>query len=275
MPTQSAYMESMSELLRHIRACNNAVLPGQRLPLLVAGERVGWVMPAVAEQAAELGAVLREGALQVPAFALQTLARALSERGLCRWRSEVFDVRASPAGPVLGQIDRGALPALGIQAIGVHLNGLVGDQLWVARRAADKALDPGKLDHIVAGGVPSGHTIEATLAKEGEEEAGLPPALAAQARHAGTVDYAMERAEGLRRDRLHCYDVELPPGFRPEARDGEVEAFELWPLERVLDTVRRTDDFKFNVNLVLIDLFIRRSMLPPDEAASLGAALRG
>jgi 8-oxo-dGTP pyrophosphatase MutT (NUDIX family) len=137
----------------------------------------------------------------------------------------------------------------------------------VARRARDKRLDPGKLDQVVAGGVPAGHTAEQTLLKEGEEEAGVPASLMQQARPVGLIRYAMERDEGLRRDVLHCYDLELPPDFRPEPQDGEVEAFELWDLARVLETVRRTDDFKFNVNLVLIDLFLRRNML--EDAAEL------
>ncbi len=67
----------------------------------------------------------------------------------------------------------------------------------------------------------------------------------------------MERPEGLRRDWLICYDLSLPADFIPHAADGEVESFELWPVARVLDRVRDTDDFKFNVNLVLIDLFRR------------------
>ena len=49
--------------------------------------------------------------------------------------------------------------------------------------------------------------------------------------------------------------------FRPRAADGEVEAFELWPIARVMQTVRDTDEFKFNVNLVLIDLFHRLGLL--------------
>ncbi len=70
----------------------------------------------------------------------------------------------------------------------------------------------------------------------------------------------MERPEGLRRDRLHCYDLTVPEDFTPRAADGEVESFELWPIERALATVRQTDDFKFNVNLVLIDLFLRERL---------------
>ncbi len=278
MPLHSPYMSGMNELLRHIRACNNAILPGSRLPgsrlpVLLGAERVGWVLPDLAQRAADHGAALGPDGLRIPAYALAKLARALASAGAFRWRDEAFDVRARQGGPALAQIDRGALPAFGIQATGVHVNGLVGDQIWVGYRAADKALDPNKLDHLVAGGIPAGYTPEQTLAKEGKEEAGLPATLAAQARFVATIEYAMERAEGLRRDVLHCYDLELPPDFRPEPQDGEVSHFELWSLERALDTVRRTDDVKFNVNLVLIDLFIRRGLVTGDEAAALRAAL--
>ena len=65
----------------------------------------------------------------------------------------------------------------------------------------------------------------------------------------------------------------LPDDFRPHAADGEVESFALWPLPRVLETVRDTDDFKFNVNLVLIDLFLRRGLIGEPEATALRAAL--
>ena len=101
------------------------------------------------------------------------------------------------------------------------------------------------------------------MRKEAEEEAGLPPSLLRDATAVGTIDYAMQREEGLRRDRLHCYDVVLPESFVPEARDGEVELFELWSIADVLNRVRDTDDFKFNVNLVLIDLFERLGLLTP------------
>jgi 8-oxo-dGTP pyrophosphatase MutT (NUDIX family) len=140
----------------------------------------------------------------------------------------------------------------------VHRAG--GLHVWIARRARNKLLDPGKLDHITAGGVPSGLTPEQTLVKEAAEEAAIPEALASQARRVATISYAMERPEGLRRDLLYCYDLALPEDFVPRAADGEVESFELWPIERVFETVRDTDDFKFNVNLVLIDLFERLNL---------------
>jgi 8-oxo-dGTP pyrophosphatase MutT (NUDIX family) len=264
---------------RHVRACNNAVLPGDRLPFRIGADLVGWVKPKLADALAGFPQVRIDAAgitLTEPA-ALQTIARALSDRGHFRWRREAFDIRAEPDGPVLAQLDRGALPSFGVVAVGVHVNGLVrrtdGLHVWIARRAADKLLDPGKLDHIVAGGVPSGLTPDATLVKEAGEEASIPASLAGEATRVAIIGYAMERPEGLRRDRLHCYDLMLPDDFRPYAADGEVEAFELWPIERVAQGVCATNDFKFNVNLVLIDLFLRTRMIGGEEAQALRAGL--
>ena len=223
------------------------VLPGERLPFRI-GDGAGRLGEAGLRRAA--GGVPGDHATAPTAScwptaaALPAIARHLSDAGCYRWRREAFDIRAEPDGPVLAQLDRGALPSFGVMAVGVHVNGLVrrpdGLHVWVARRAANKLLDPVKLDHIVAGGVPAGLTPAETLVKEAAEEAAIPASLARQAVAVATITYAMERPEGLRRDLLHCYDLELPEDFRPRAADGEVEAFELWPIARVMQTVRDT-----------------------------------
>lgn len=267
--------QTIEGFLRHIRACNNARLPGDRLPFRIGATQVGWVTPGFATRLAECPEIhAAPNALTLAdAAALPAIARRLSDAGGFRWRRETFDIRAEPDGHVLAQLDRGALPSFGVLAVGVHVNGLVrrsdGLHLWVARRAANKALDSGKLDHIVAGGVPSGLTPDQTLVKEAEEEAAIPAELAVQAVPVGRISYAMDRAEGLRRDLLHCYDLALPETFVPRAADGEVEAFELWPIGRVMQTVRDIDDFKFNVNLVLIDLFLREGLIGGSGATEL------
>jgi len=259
---------SMDGFLRHIRACNSAVLPGGRVAFRVAGQPVGWVAPRLAEALRGFAEVepAPDGINLTRPDRLLAINRTLSEQGHFRWRREEFDIRADPDGPVLARLDRGALPAFGTVSVGAHLNGLVrradGIHLWVGRRAADKALDPNKLDHIVAGGVPAAHTPWDCLIKEAMEEAAIPADLASQSRPVGVITYAMERTEGLRRDRLHCYDLDLPESFTPRPNDDEVQGFELWPIDRVLATVRDTDEFKFNVNLVLIDLFVRLGLLP-------------
>ncbi|MBN8892388.1 MAG: hypothetical protein BGP12_03765 [Rhodospirillales bacterium 70-18] len=269
----------MNRFLRHFAACDNAVLPGRRLPFRVGAATVGWVLPEFARLLADFTAIAASptGVTLTDAGDLQSIARALAERGVTRWRNEAFDVRAEPEGPVLALLDRGALPMFGVRAEGVHLDGLVhlpdGPHIWIARRAATKTLDPGKLDHITAGGIPAGLSPAETLVKEAAEEAAIPVALAAAARPVGTLAYAMERTEGLRRDLLHCYELDLPADFTPAAADGEVAGFELWPLPRAFAAVRDTDDFKFNVNLVLIRLFQRYGLFTPEQAAQLPPAM--
>jgi hypothetical protein len=71
---------------------------------------------------------------------------------------------------------------------------------------------------------------------------------------------------------LHCYDLELPEDVTPRPSDDEVERFELWPARRLLEAVADSDDIKFNVNLTLIDLFLREGLLA-DPDGSLRAGL--
>ena len=256
--------------LRHIKACRNAVLPGNRRIVRFQGAPIGFVTPEILAQLA-----LPDANLEVPdQQTFDRYARALCTGGALSFRNEPFDVR-DPAGNVVATLDRGALPLFGIQAWGVHMNGLAetrdGWSLWIGTRNPNKLLDPGKLDHLVAGGVAAGQGLTETLAKEAGEEAGIPGWLIAQARPVSEIRYNMERPEGLRRDVLLCYDLVVPAEFEPHPVDHEVVRFDLWPIERVLETVRDTDQFKFNVNLVLIDLFLRLGLIEsPELRAELG-----
>ena len=268
-------------LMRHIEFCRPAVAGAGRLAFFLRDQPVGWVDPALVPALVGLGVEVGAGVAWLDAPArLPAIAQALAGQHLLGWRGEAFDVRALPGGAVLASIDRGALPGFGLLGEGVHMNGLVrrGDGLhvWVARRGADRPLDPGKLDHLVAGGIASGMTAGQTLVKEAAEEAGLPAELVAPAVAVGVIDYRMDRPEGLRRDRLHCYDLLLPEGFTPVAADGEAAGFELWPIGRVAETVAAGDAFKFNVNLVLIDLLLRHGVVAgPRLRAGLDAFRHG
>jgi hypothetical protein len=86
----------------------------------------------------------------------------------------------------------------------------------------------------------------------------------------------MANEEGLRRDVLHCYDLEIPEGVTPRPQDDEVERFELRPATEVLEEVAGGERVKFNVNLVLVDFFRRHGLLGAlgdAEQARLLAAL--
>ena len=87
-------------------------------------------------------------------------------------------------------------------------------------------------------------------------------------------------AEGLvakwRDDVLFVYDLETPEDFKPRNTDGEIVEFMLMEAREVLARVRDTDDFKFNVNLILIDFAIRHGLATPEdpEYLALVAGLR-
>ena len=86
-----------------------------------------------------------------------------------------------------------------------------------------------------------------------------------KARPAGALSYAMEVPEGLRRDVLYVYDLPVPDDFRPVDQDGEHSSFSRVSAVEALRLVADTDDFKFNVNLVIIDFAIRHGILKPEH----------
>jgi 8-oxo-dGTP pyrophosphatase MutT (NUDIX family) len=137
--------------------------------------------------------------------------------------------------------------------------------MWLGRRSLHKHLAPGKLDQLVAGGRGSGLAVLDTLIKEADEEASMPAALVRTARPVGCITYCTEQDEGLRRDILYLFDLELPDDFVPKENDDEIAEFIRWPIERVAATVRDSQDFKFNCALVVIDFLIRHGLLGPEE----------
>ncbi len=291
----------MDGFLRWVDRCNappHALAP--LVPWTIAGQEVGLLRPALAERlAAEHGGVFVLGDAAggragvptlrlVPALdAASTEARTAALAGVLAalrddgtiggWRGELYPVSSSFAAPPLALVERAAAAHLGIRAYGVHVNGWVrtgagGDDddgpasisLWVARRADDKPTWPGRLDHLAAGGQPSGLGVQANVEKECGEEAGIPPALAARARPAGVVSYTALQEAGPKRDVLFVYDLELPAAFTPVPTDGEVAGFQLLPLADVAAMVAGTDDFKDNCNLVIVDFLVRRGFLTPE-----------
>lgn len=193
-----------------------------------------------------------------------------SHQHISGWRDELYPIASDYGAPVLGLLERAALPILGICGYGVHINGYVYKQkrlhLWIARRAADKATEPNKLDHIAAGGLGYGYSLPEHLHKEAEEEAGIPADYIRHARPAGCISYLYQVQNGIRADELFIYDLPLPEDFHPKNQDGEVASFECMPIEEVMYLVRETEEFKFNCALVLIDFFIRHGFIDAVES---------
>jgi hypothetical protein len=269
-----------------IRSCNNYD-PARVVPLVAGTDRIGLVrrdnaaalreFPEIFAVADDEVRLLVSGDASAVSRVVEGVVDALvAENCVPKWRNETFDVAPRWGVPPVFRLDRGAVPFFGTRAYGVHLNGYrrEGDTfyLWVGRRSPDKRVAPDKLDNLVAGGIGNGHGVEETLLKEGDEEASIPTSLTKSAVPVGAISYRMETRLGIRDDVLFIYDLEIPADFVPENRDGEIVQYELMPATAVLDRVRTTEDFKFNVNLVILDFALRHGILRPDDREYLEVA---
>src|SRR4051812_7037225 len=86
--------------------------------------------------------------------AMAGVARQLAAEGaLTPWRAERYAVSPSFGAAPWFELERAAARFFGIHTYAAHVNGLVrtrdGVRMWVARRSADKAIDPGMLDNLV------------------------------------------------------------------------------------------------------------------------------
>jgi hypothetical protein len=278
--------------LDRIRACHRW-RPDNYRPFVLEGDGapLGWVTHAFARRLRDFqrSFVVSDSAVMLPAryadfearsAVLEEVLRALYAAGeIPMWRGEDYGITRHWGAPPLFRMERGAVPLFGVPAFGVHVNGYVGTAegpcVWVGRRARHKAIAPGKLDHLVAGGQPYGLGLMDNVVKEAAEEASMPAGLAAQARPVGALRYLCERSEGLRNDVVFCFDLALPADFVPQPDDGEVEEFFLWPMGQVLQRLRDSDDFKFNVALVTLDFAVRHGVLTPDDEPDYHAIVDG
>jgi isopentenyldiphosphate isomerase len=252
--------------LEKIKACNTANI-SDYMPFIIDQQQTGWIKPAFAEKLAAWPEI----------FILNEKSVRLSDsiQGF-KVRSETVDevihklvlqgiikIHLNEPYPVT------AVPYFGLRSFGQHLNGFVrksdGIHLWIARRARDRHIAPGKLDNMVAGGLPWHISLEENLIKECAEEAGMDESLARQAVPIGAISYLAESDKGIKPDTLYCYDIELPDDFTPVCTDGEVESFELIPVKYVMEIIRDSDQFKLNCNLVILDFLIRHGLLDPDQ----------
>lgn len=274
--------------MRRVRTCGNgAGILQQSLPFLVGGQALGSVSPLAAEVLATFPEVFsvspgKDGAVELVAGGDSLEARSeavanvlarLRASGrvpmLAGWRDEAWPVKADFDAPAALVVERAAGALFGVRAYGCHVNGIVdGNKLWVAKRAKTKQTFPGKLDHIVAGGMAHGEKPGENVVRECGEEASVPPDLASAARPAGFIEYcqADESGWGVTRDVIFCYDLEMPATFVPSSNDGEVESFALWDIRDVIASlVADNDDWKPNVAVVIIDMLVRRGLIAPEN----------
>ena len=218
----------------------------------------------------------RSAAVAATAEAMQATGHF---RVLDKWRNELYPVFGDD-GSVLFEIERAASALLGVVTYGCHLTAYVRQKgenhesikIWVPRRARSKHTYGGMLDNTVAGGIAVGETPISCIAREANEEASLPEEFVLQrAKPAGTVSYFHirdARAGGetglMQPECQFVYDMEVGEDIKFEPKDGEVDEFNLMPIDEIKEALAR-GEFKPNCSLVLLDFFVRHGYLRPEE----------
>ena len=256
---------------------------GEYRPLWIGDAIVGWLDGARAARLADFADVfdVRPDGLRFVASvasadartgALHRVASALASAGqLTAWRNERYAVAPSFGAPPFFLLERAAARFFGIHTFAVHVNGVVesADELrmWIARRSAAKAIDPGLLDNLVGGGIAAAADAARTVIKEAWEEAGIAPPLARTAMPAGAVHICRAQPDGLQRETLFVYDLALPADFTPAGQDDEVAGYRLVAIEDVARLVANDDGpdvVTADASLVIADWLLRRGMIAPD-----------
>jgi 8-oxo-dGTP pyrophosphatase MutT (NUDIX family) len=270
----------------HARLAQALAAPqGQYAAFSIDGHTVGWIDPARTERLSAFASVFvrAEGEIRLAAplagrnartAAVDAVTRALAGEGLLSaWRDERYAVAVEFGAAPLVDIERAAARYFGIRTYAVHVNGLVrnGDDLamWLARRSPTKAIDPGLLDNLVGGGIATGYGVLDTLRKEAWEEAGIPASVAARARPEGSIDICRAQPQGLQRETVFVYDLELDADFRPANQDGEaVEHRQLTMSDaaKLIAADGGDDAVTADASLVILDCLLRHGALGPDRS---------
>ena len=267
-----------------MRAARNFRVQGH-LPLQLRAGAIGWIRRDLAAmlrswpevfEISEDSIDLRPATESDLSASLAQVAQGLARDGAIRgWRGETYAVRAKEGGAPLFHLERAAMRFFGLTSSAAHLNGYVfqhgNPTIWIARRAVTKAIDPGMLDTLVGGGVPSGEGAWQTLLRECGEEAAIPAALAKGAMRAGVLEVCREVPEGVHREILHVHDLALPADFAPHNADGEVAEFLALDPQALLDRIA-AGEMTVEAGLVAADFVLRHALLR-DAGAQISAAV--
>jgi len=241
--------------------------PGSR-PLTIAGRVAGWITAQaadgirglacvrVAAQAVHVGRAHASGATINRDLA--RVAHALRDAGcLNGWRDELLDVFAE--GQAVAVLERTALRPLGLLTRAVHLNAWTpaGD-LWAAQRAQTKATDPGMWDTLVGGLCAAGETLQDSLLRESDEEAGLAAGDLAACTDLQTIARIHRRLpEGMQVEDVVVGECVLSAAVTPENRDGEVSCIRALSPENLWRMIR-DDAFTTEAELVILHSLLGR-----------------
>lgn len=80
----------------------------------------------------------------------------------------------------------------------------------------------------------------------------------------GSVSFFFESERGLFPNTEYLFDLELPATFEPRCIDGEVQAFELIPIDKCIERMCLSS-FKTTSAPVVLDFLIRHGYVTPEN----------
>jgi isopentenyldiphosphate isomerase len=202
-------------VLGYLSPTRARVLAAHLTPTRLQAHRLDW-------DTGQWSAPERSAALQDALLRLRALGH------LPGWRNEPFAFCAEDCETALFRAERAGFYFLGIRSDAVHVNGFTADgRMWIARRSANKAVDPGLLDNLCAGGLGADEMPMQAVRRELFEEAAVHMQAAHSLRFAGSVNVGRVREGGWHEERLQVYNLLLQAAEQPANQDGEVQDFQL------------------------------------------------
>lgn len=256
-------LDALNQRYATLVAATQDLPPAGSRPITVCGLVCGWAIPEAIDCLSQINGVKTtaeavhiawcdQPSPQVNTF-LAHIAQRLDEAGLVKaWRNELLDVVAE--GQQVAAIERGAVRPLGLLTQAVHLNAWSPDgQLWVAKRAPTKSTDPNKWDTLVGGLAGAFESLDRSLLRESQEEAGLEPSDLINRQPMRTLLRMYRRLpEGYQVENVLVNDCVLSASVVPKNQDGEVSEFRLLTVPEWWE-MAQSGVFTLEAELVLID----------------------
>ena len=141
--------------------------------------------------------------------------------------------------------------------------------MWLARRSADKPIDPSMLDNLVGGGIAHGEAPDVTLVREAWEEAGIRAEIARGARRVGELHVERAVPDGFQSETIFAYDLALAASFVPANQDGEAvehRCVDFGEAARLVSLHHGPDVVTVDASLVTVDCLLRHGAVQPGAA---------
>ncbi len=168
---------------------------------------------------------------------------------------------------VLFEMRRFYTPFVGVRRYASRVNAFYDDQMWIVKRGTGVHQYPGFLDNLVGAGQIAGRTILENTIVEAHEEAGLTPQDCAGLVSTSMIHTFRHTPKGFLFDEnIYIYDLDTNGVIMPQiVNTWETADIMLWSYDQVIHTMKNTDEFRPEAALCLIDFFIRRGVITPDN----------